>query len=380
MDKPYRIGIDARFFGTKRSTGIGLCVEELIHHLVQVDQDNHYTVMLPPEVAEVFPFYADNLKKLAVRFPHYTYSEQLFMPKFLQRQNFDLIHYTNFNSPILFRATKSVVSVYDLTLWYFPGRRQRSWFRHMVYRYVIRKSCENAERIIAISEGTKADIVKHLGISPDKIDVIYAAPAKRYRPIEDAKFVEMIRSKHNISRPFFLYVGQWRAHKNVVRMIRAFALVRRRYNLDYQLVLVGKVDELAPEVLDTIRKLNLQSDVVTTGYVADDELPYFYTAAEAFVFPSLYEGFGIPPLEAMAAGTPVVSSNVSVMPEVLGDAAHYFDPTNVEEMAAAMHKVATNFTLKKQLVERGFAQARKYSFTKMAKEVLKVYQKILSSK
>ncbi|OGB73593.1 hypothetical protein A3K24_01970 [candidate division Kazan bacterium RIFCSPHIGHO2_01_FULL_44_14] len=378
MNKHYRIGIDARLFGTAQAAGIGTYTEELVANLIRLDTEDKFTVFVLPEVAEFFPLYAANLEKRAVRFPHYTYSEQFLYPRALSRAGLDLIHYTNFNSPVWFRRIKSVVTIHDLTLWFYPGRKQTSWFRRIIYRYVIRQSCLNAARIIAISQGTKRDLVKYLGINPDKIDVVYEAAPKRYQPVEDPKKVEMVKTKYNISRPFFLYVGQQRHHKNLARLVRAFALLRHRYDIDYQLVLVGKADPLASEIPALIKQLNLQDAVILTGYVADSDLPYFYSEAEAFIFPSLYEGFGLPPLEAMASGIPVLSSNTSVMPEVLGEAALYFDPTNIEDIAQAMYKLATTFRLQKELRDKGFRQAKKYSFARVAKETLAVYRRALT--
>ena len=194
--------------------------------------------------------------------------------------------------------------------------------------------------------------------------------------VQPAK-LEQLKRKFNITKPYFLYIGQWRSHKNVIRLIRAFALLRRRYQLDYQLVLGSKIDPAYPEVQATIKELNLSDDVVLTGYITDDELPYLYNGAECFVFPSLYEGFGLPPLEAMACGTPVVSANTSCLPEVLGDAAIYFDPLNIEEMAKVMAEVGRNYSLKRELKAKGIKQARLYSFDRMAEETLAVYRRVL---
>ena len=375
-----RIGIDARLFGTAQATGIGTYTEELIANLISFDTHNQYVVFVLPEVATTFPFYAKNLKKWPVNYKHYTYSEQLFFPSVLKKAKLDLIHYTNFNTPVLFNMQKNVVTVHDLTLWFFPGRKQKSWLRRTVYRHVIRKSCENATRIIAVSKGTKADIIKYLDIKKEKIDVVYESAPKRYRETIDKKRLEMVKGKYNISRPYFLYVGEQRPHKNLVRLIRAFATFKRQYQLDYQLVLVGKIDSNAPEIPETIKHLGLQDDVITTGYIADKDLPYFYAGAFSFVFPSLYEGFGIPPLEAMAAGVPVISSNASVMPEILGDAALFFNPKNLEDMAQTMYKLATTYRLQKELRDKGFKQIKKYSYTKMVKETLEVYKKALGKK
>lgn len=379
MKKSYHIGIDARLFGTAQAAGIGTYAEELVGNLIKIDEENRYTVFIPREISDFFPFYAKNLKKRVVAYPHYSYSEQLLYPGVLAAAQLDLIHYTNFNSPVFYTRSKSVVTIHDLTLWFYPGRRAENWLRRWAYRHVIRKSCENATRVIAVSQHTKKDIVKYLKIDPNKVDVVYEGVPSRYRPIKDSKKIEAIKTKYNISRPFFLYVGQWRPHKNLVRMLRAFALLRHRYNVDYQLVLVGKADADAPEVKTTIKKLGIQEAVIITGYVADGDLPYFYSEAEAFIFPSLYEGFGIPPLEAMASGTPVLSSSASVMPEVLGDAALFFDPTNIEDMAQAMHKLVTTYRTKRELREKGFRQVKKYSYTKMAQQTLAVYKKVLLS-
>ena len=375
--KIYNIGIDARFFGTAASTGIGTYTEELIGHLLKLDPVNRYTIFAGAETIQFFPFYSPNLDKRVVTFPHFSLAEQIQFPRQLTAANLDIIHYTNFNTPILLRRIPSVVTIHDLTLLFFPGRRHRGWFKRWVYRLIIKQSCINATRVIAVSNATKADIVKYLGIPESKIDVVHEAVPARIQPVQDINKLEVVTSRYGIDKPFFLYVGQWRQHKNLVRLIRAFGLLRHRHQVDYQLVLVGKIDPLAPEVQATINQLGLQRQVVLAGYVADADLAHFYSAAESFVFPSLYEGFGIPPLEAMAAGTPVLASNVSVMPEVLGDAALYFDPYNIEDMAEKMYQVTASYHLRQQLKAKGAAQIKKYSFARMAKATFEVYKKVL---
>lgn len=376
-EKVYRIGIDARLFGTAQAAGIGQYTEELIRNLLKNDPLSQYYIFLSPKSWAGFPIYAPNLTKFQVRFPHYSFAEQLRYPAVLQKADLDLIHYTNFNSPVWWRKVPSVVTIMDLTLWWFSGRTQKGWWRRLAYRWVIKKACQNAQHIIAISEATKKDIVDMLRIDPEKISVVYLAVADRYKPTSDSSQVAEIKRKFNISKPYFLYVGQWRQHKNVARLIRAFHLLRRRYNLDYQLVLAGKVDRQCPEVLATINQLNLQAEVILTGYVPDADLPLLYNGADAFVFPSLYEGFGLPPLEAMACGAPVVASRASCMPEILGEAAQYFDPLSVEDMAKAMVEIAKNYALRQTLRTLGFKQVKKYSFSQMAQQTLAIYRQIL---
>ncbi len=378
--KVYRIGIDARLFGTALAVGIGRYTEELIRNLVGLDKDNKYHIFLSKSAAENFPIYAPNLSKTGVDFSHYSYSEQFKYPIILKKTDLDLIHYTNFNSPIFFTSIPSVATIHDLTLWFFPGRGQKSWFRRMIYRLVIKRTCENAKRIIAITKKTKQDIVELLGINPEKITVIYEAVPSNYKVVNNDQKIKKLKHKFNISKPYVMYVGQWREHKNIVRMIRAFSLLSRRYGVDYQLVMVGRVDNRYPQVMATIKELGLTNQVVFTGYVPDSELPYIYNGAEFFVWPSLYEGFGLPPLEAMACGVPVVSSNASCMPEVLGDAAYYFDPLSVEAIAKAMADVASSYALKRELRLKGLRQAKKYSFEKATKQTSNMYKQVLNDK
>jgi len=373
----HTIGIDARMFGTAQAAGIGQYAEELVRHLVKNDPANQYHVFVTGEAGSAFPIYAPNLTKTVVPYPHYTYSEQFLYPGILQKTKLDLVHYTNFNSPIFFHKIPSIVTIHDLTLWFFPGRQQTGPLKRLLYRVVIRRACQNARHIIAITEATKQDIVRLLKIDPSKITVVYEAASDRYRPTSLSSNLDQLKRKFNITKPYFLYVGQWRAHKNVIRLIRAFAIVRRRYQLDCQLVLSSKIDSAYPQVQSTIKELGLRDDVILTGYVADSELPYLYGGADCFVFPSLYEGFGLPPIEAMACGTPVVSSNTSCMPEVLGEAARYFDPLDVEEMAKVMAEVGKSYSLKRELKAKGLQQAKLYSFDRMAKETLAVYRKVL---
>lgn len=372
------IGIDARLLGTAQAAGIGRYTEELVRYLVKYDPVNQYTIFVVNRAIDnALPVYAPNLTQVKVIFPHYSLQEQLWYPRILRRAKLDLIHYTNFNSPIFFSAAPSVVTIHDLTLWFFSGRRHKGWLKKWFYKIAIKQTCLKAKQIITISNATKKDIIKYLKIDPPKIQVIHLAPAKQYQPVSDPKRIDDLKRKFNISKPYLIYVGQWREHKNIVRLIRAFSLLRRRYGFDYQLVLAGKIDQQYQFLPKLIKELGLDQEVMMVGYVSDAELPYLYSGAECFVFPSLYEGFGLPPLEAMACGTPVISSNLSAMPEILGDAAYYFDPLNVEAMAKAMSEVAKSFSLKKEMRLKGLKQARQYSPDATAKATLKVYQRIL---
>jgi glycosyltransferase involved in cell wall biosynthesis len=372
-----QIAIDARQLGSKQSSGIGVVTQELINNIVSLD-DSQYTVFTSSQLVRSLLKSADNLTEVSVSFPFFSVSEQISYPGILNQPRFDLIHYTNFNTPIFSKKNKNIVTVYDLIPWLFPGSpRQKNWFHQWFYRLILKRSCQQANRIITISNGTKMDLIKYLKISPEKIDVIYPAVSQRLSQNHVSKTASTILSKYNIEFPYFLYVGQWRRHKNLSNLLKAFA----DYVSDYpttQLVIVGKEDPHAPEILAQIQELNLASSVIITGYIPDDEIGAIYKNALAFVFPSFYEGFGMPPLEAMSVGVPVISSNASVMPEVLGDAAVYFDPHNTTEIVQAMKDVTSSSGLNKQLIEKGYQQVKKYSYLKMAQATLAVYKKVLA--
>ena len=374
--KPLRIAIDARQLGSRKASGIGVITEELIKHLVVIDKFNQYTAITLKNARKSLPSEVSNLSNLVVSFLPQSIGEQLLYPLVLVREKYDLIHYTNFNSPIWLRGAKSIVTVHDLIPWLYPNSpRQRNWLYQRIYRYILKQSCSRASAIVVPSVGTKQDIIKHLKIDPDKINVIYEAVSQRFKDEMSVNDSTQLLSKYNIKSPYLLYVGQWRQHKNLINLIKAFSLFFKQHD-NYQLVIAGKRDPLAPEIIKTIKELNLEDDVIITGYVQDDDIADLYKLAKAFVFPSLYEGFGIPPLEAMASGVPVLSSNASVMPEILGDAALYFNPHDPQDIMRAMDKLVVSSELQATCISAGLKQVEKYSFHNMAKEILSLYEQI----
>ena len=373
---PLRIAIDARQLGSKQASGIGVMTEELLKHIVTIDKFNQYTAITSKDISGLLPDQIDNLFNLAVSFAPQSFSEQLLYPLLLIRNKYDLIHYTNFNSPIWFKGVKSVVTVHDLTPWLYPNSpRQRNWLYQQIYRYVLKHSCLNAAAIVVPSIGTKEDIIKYLKINPNKIHVVYESVSKRFKDSVEIDNPVKFLSKYNINSSYILYVGQLRQHKNLINLIKAFALFCQDQK-GYQLVIAGKRDPLALEIETKIKELNLEDKVIITGYIADDEIANLYKLAKAFVFPSLYEGFGIPPLEAMASGIPVLSSNASVMPEILGNAALYFNPKDFQDIANSIGKMISSPELQKSFIDKGFKQVDKYSFYNMAKQILSIYLKI----
>lgn len=367
-----RIGIDARFYGLG-SAGLARFTQELIEHLVRVKSSYQYVVFVRSEDVSEFTIEQDNVELRATDIPHYTLREQLFFKRELEHAHLDLVHFLNFNYPISYKAP-FILSIHDLTLLSFSGRSRLSRLKAKPLDLVFRRGTANARMVMTVSEYQKQLIARTYGTDPEKIRVVYEAVDERFKPL-DAKTVEAFRQVNGLTKPFMMYTGQWRQHKNLVRLLKAFKQVRQ--SQDVQLVLVGKIDPAFPIIPQTIRDFGLEQDVILTDFVPDEELPTYYAAADLFVFPSLEEGFGLPPLEAMACGTTVASSNASVMPEVLGEAAIYFNPHSVEDMTNVLGKLMKDQKLRGEYRKKGFAQVQKYSWERTAAETLALYDDVL---
>jgi glycosyltransferase involved in cell wall biosynthesis len=243
---------------------------------------------------------------------------------------------------------------------------------------VIRDSVRKATRVIAVSKNTKADLTRLLHVNPEKIVVIYEGVNPQFKPTQDNVLVERVLKKYRIRRPFLLYTGVWRNHKNLVRLLKAIERLKKEKCFTGQLVMTGKEDPFYPEVSSTIKKLGLEKNVIKTGLVSEDALVILYGAARLYVLPSLYEGFGLPPLEAMACGTPVAVSRASCLPEICGeDNAVFFDPYEVESIAEGLYKLWSNDELHHTLSTRGLKWVKQFSWEQMAQETKTVYDEIL---
>lgn len=373
-----RIGIDARMYSTE-FTGIGRYVYELVKALTALDDKNEYVLFMnEPEYSKFEE--SRRVKKVLVKARHYSVREQLGYLWTLRRAKLDLMHFTHFNAPILYRKP-SVVTIHDLTLSFFPGKKMNSAFYRMAYNTVLKAAVRNARKVIAVSENTKADLVEIAGTAPSKVEVVYEGVGEEFGPRGDQELQEDVHRKYSITRDFLLYTGVWRGHKNLVNLIRAFALLREgEEGHDLQLVITGEEDPYYPEVKRTVKELGLEHHVIYTGMVPEKELVALYQTATAYVFPSLYEGFGLPPLEAMRCGTPVVASKVSCIPEICGEAsAIYFDPYDPEDISNSIRKVLLDESLQKDLRECGLKHSLKFSWEKMAQKTLEIYTDILET-
>ena len=371
-NKPKTIGIDARMYGYAQ-TGIGNYIRHLLEYIFKQDTENNFVIFLMSDEYDDFILPNERIRKVKVSAKWYSWKEQFLFPFQLYKEKLDLMHFTHFNSPILY-FRKSIVTIHDVTPFFFPGHKMKSLVRKIGFRAVFFSSVKKATKVIAVSQSTKNDIVKHFKIKETKIKVVYEGADEQFRVINNDEEIENFKKKYNITKPYIFYTGVWRNHKNLVGLIKAFGILKKKYNLDYNLVLGGKEDSYYPEVRKTWEKLGLGDDIIRTGFIDQEDIPLFYNVAKAFVIPSFYEGFGLIGLEAMACGTPVISSNTTSLPEILGDAAIYFDPKNSEEMAEKIRLVLTDEKLYNELRKKGFQQLEKYDWETMGIETMGIYE------
>jgi glycosyltransferase involved in cell wall biosynthesis len=285
----------------------------------------------------------------------------------------------------LAHPARSVVTVHDLGFHYHPEAHTLS--QNVYLRWSTRHNARAATRLLADSDATRRDLIQLYGVPPDKIDVVYPGRDESLAPATDRAILAAIRARYHLTAPYLLYIGTLHPRKNLTRLVQAFAhlldhLPNQPTNqpanppTNLQLVIAGQKGWLYDDIFAQVRRLGLEERVIFTGYVPDPDKPALLSGALAFVFPSLYEGFGIPVVEAMACGTPIICSNTSSLPEVAGDAALLVDPLDSEAIAGAMARMVTDPDLRRVLAERGVRQARRFSWTRSAREALEVIERV----
>jgi len=366
-----RIGIDARKL---HDFGIGTYIRNLLRQLARMDCQTEFVILCRPEDRETVAALGDNFRAVVQTAPNYSISEQLRIPLALAREGVTLFHAPHYVLPPLVRC-KSVVTIHDcihlMFPQYLPNRLAYSYARTS-----IRLAARRATRILTVSESSKRDILRFVDTEPDKIDVIYNAYDDRFAIDPREEDVVRVRERFQLESEFVLYAGNVKPHKNLERLIEAFHLVRKR-GLDHlKLVMIGDEISKYTALRRAVHQHQLHKYVRFLGYLPEVTLAVMYRLAGVFVFPSLYEGFGLPPLEAMASGTPVVTSNVSSLPEVAGDAAVLVDPYDPRSIADGIYRVLSDERLRRDLRRKGVARAGMFSWEQSVRRVRAIYGEV----
>ncbi len=390
-----KIAIDARMYGLEHA-GIGRYVMNLIHEIEKTSTakmagklkiENWEIILLvrKNKYEEIKKEYGKVFEIIIADYPHYSIREQLLLPLQLIKLRPDLVHFPSFNIPLLYLGRK-ITTIHDLIKHQSRGpetstrRQPLYWFKYLIYLVISKFAVASSAKIIVPSLWTKKELIRQYHLPAGKIIVTYEGAdskfsiAKQQAPlISNFQFSKKqeILAKYKIKKPFVVYTGSLYPHKNIKRLIEAVKLLK------ISLVVVCARSVFFDRLGQEVKRLGAEKYVNLAGFVPDEELAVFYSEASAFVFPSLIEGFGLPGLEAMAAGLPVVAADSSCLPEIYGEAALYFNPLDYRDMAAKIKKVINNQSIRDRLTQSGYKQVAKYSWQKMAQQTLEVYARCL---
>jgi glycosyltransferase involved in cell wall biosynthesis len=373
-----KIAIDIRRMS---EFGVGTYIRNIVRTLARLDSNSSYFLLGPAaKVEEIGPL-NPNFQPVPLVAPEKSFKGYLEFRSALDRLKCDLVHIPNLYSFPRALPCPYVMTVHDM-LEHMARVNRAAGFREACHLQMTRWVLRGAARIFAVSRFTRTEIEKLFDVSSQRVEVVYNAIDERFlRGHASVADREMIAQRYQVTYPFLLYAGRISPHKNVVRMIEAFSALKTELEKDHlfpdlKLIIIG--DDLSGnlDLRRTVVRSGVQNDVRFLGFIPIEVLRIFYDAAKIFVFPSLYEGFGLPPLEAMAHGTPVVTSNATSLPEVVGNAAVLVNPENVFEIMRALHRVLTDQPLRERMKERGYQQAMKFSWENSVRRVLEVYRQV----
>jgi glycosyltransferase involved in cell wall biosynthesis len=367
-----RIAVDAHSAGTQLA-GNATYITSMIEALAKIDQTNEYTVFVTKRSA--YELYKDRWPNFKIRrtLPHTPLIRiPITLTAELARRPVDIL-FVQYTAPPLVRA-KVVTVIHDISYEHIPETfNRRSRFQMKV---TIRYTARHASHIIAPSEYSRQDIMKTYEIPPDKVSMIPLAAPEFYRPVTDRNELERVTQKHGVREGFILGVGSIQPRKNLVRLMEAYALLLKKQPELPPLVLAGRKAWLSDETVEANAFQSIKDQVIFTGYVPDEDLPALYSAAGCFIYPSFFEGFGLPPLEAMQCGTPVISGNLTSLPEVVGDAGLLVNPYSVEDIAAKLEMLIGDAQLREDLRNKGLRRAKEFSWERTARQTLDKFERI----
>lgn len=373
-----RIGVDYTS-ALRQRAGIGRYTRGLLAAVTAIDPANSYTLAAPRDAAPLEAWAANvSVRRLPLTDWALTIAwHRLRLPLFIDLFTgpLDVFHSPDFVLPPV-RQARTIVTVHDLSFLRFPEYAAKSLVAYL--SAVVPRSLQRADLILADSQWTKKDLVAMLGMPEGKIRVVPAGVGPEYQVITDVEMLREVRQKYQLPERFILHVGTLEPRKNLPRLIEAFAMLLP-HEPDLKLVLVGGKGWLYEAIFATVERLRLAEKVVFPGYVAEADLPAVYNLAAVFAYPSIYEGFGLPPLEAMACGVPVVCSNRSSLPEIVGDAALHIEPDDVQALAEALYSALGDPTLRQELLQRGRERARLFTWPAAAQQLLEAYQSLCAS-
>jgi glycosyltransferase involved in cell wall biosynthesis len=370
-----KIAIEARPIKWSYGTGIGNYTFSMIEKLCEVDKKNRYTFLWPDD--NPVPYIPFQNYYSFYTLPKDDEREALEIPLWLSTERADLFHLpqNGFRIPNT-KTCKILVTIHDLIPYFLPEMVRSSFLKRFTRE--MPEIVSRADHILTVSMLSKQDIINIFGADPQKISVVYSAPTDAYQPLPQEPTKKFLATKYGLKKPYLLYAGGLNPRKNVAELIYAYSKINRDLHRLQQLVILGGDSKHANQLKLLVESLNLKADVIFPGFVDSADLPLFYNGADLFVYPSLYEGFGLPPIEAMACGTPVITSNVSSIPEIVGDAAVQVNPADTLQLAGAILEVLNHEELSAALVQKGLSHSKKYNWRQNAAKILEIYESVMN--
>lgn len=371
-----RIAWDARGINLYKGTGIGTYTENVLRFLINIDNKNEYNLYWCGENYEYFQ--KENTKITIASKKYHRFFEQHLFPYNLNKENIDVYHVPQngigLNESIL---CKKISTIHDLIPYVMPETVGKGYLLKFIKEmpYIV----EQSNAIITVSEWSKKDILKFFPIDENKIYVTPLAADEKYHPMNKNQCQKYLLNKYNIDSHFILYIGGFSSRKNVKSIIDAFSNLYYSLNTPYTLVIVGAYRDDSEILRGLSNNLTIKRKIKFTGFAPDEDLPILYNGCDLFVYPSYYEGFGLPPLEAMSCGTPVITSNITSIPEVVGDAGILIDPYNETQLEKAMFNVLQNEDLRNDLSKKGLNRSKLFNWENTAKNTLKVYENVITA-
>ncbi|MBW9146199.1 glycosyltransferase family 4 protein [Clostridium sp. CM027] len=368
-----KIAIDARGINFYSGTGIGTYTENVFKNLINIDNVNNYHVFWSGNNYEIIK--KENCKIVMTSKKHQRFFEDYYFPENISKENIDIYHMPQngigFSQEI---TCKKVVTIHDLIPYVMPETVGRGYLLKFLKEMPM--IIGGSDGIITVSEFSKRDILKFFPVDESKIFVTPLAADKKYVPLDKVHCRNFLKAVYNLTDPFILYLGGFSERKNVASVIIAFSKIYKDLNKKYNLVIVGGYKDSGQKLIKLANELKIGSHVIFIGFVPEDHLPLFYNCCDTFIYPSFYEGFGLPPLEAMNCGTPVIASNLTSIPEVVGDGGILINPYDISEMSLAIGNLLSNEALRSELSSKALIRSKKFSWQNTAQCTLKVYADI----
>ncbi len=355
--------------------GTRIYTENVVNGILEADKTNEYVLIYKDEnLLGTFSGYENVIEKV-LKTPSKILWDQIGIPLLARKENLDLIFNPKFTVP-LFTKRKTIFVMHGMEWYVYP--EVYKWFDVHYIKFALPLYCKKADRVIAVSNQVEDEILKYIKVNSNKIITIHEAYNKIFHPIKEQAVLRKIKTQYNLPDNFILYVGDIFPSKNFGRLLKAYNELQKIHPI--KLVVVGRERWKFEQDFSLIQDFNLEDKIIFTGHIPQTDLPAFYNLAKLFVFPSLDEGFGLPLVEAMACGCPVVASKTGALPEIGGDGAYYIDPYNIEEITNGMYRVLANDNLKNELIKKGFQQSHKFSWEKNVQNTLSMIYEVLDEK